>query len=481
MNLFQRAGCSCFRKPVKSVLLFLVVCIISLLFLSGMASRSANIATKDGTRQAIGAGFLLEQNPERRSQRIDEACEKISERYPDGQGSYHGVHQQKITVMGSEGWSVTTDNSFESLILDDIEKIAAVKGVGDYNITTVPTPVKQANFERIEDVDADQTNDFQGVTLIGNRDMLLDTNVLNGNVTIVDGRMTAKDDGNVCVISEELAEINHLKVGDHLQFHAIKAEEPVQEATIVGIYQVKERMKSYMSGDTYRSENVIFTDLHLPEKVEQDDPLYEKAYFKVTNVDDYDTVKEAIKKTKIDWQWYDLIDNNGNLDTMASNFNDLEKISNTLLLIVTGASFVILFLIFIFWIKSRKNEIGILRSIGVTKGQILLQILTEAFLVGILALALSFLIAPVVSNAATDYLVDQQAEQANLQDDLDADKVATEYQAPKLTVTNVETKITPSMLLVDSLSVGALIVFSTCAAGVLIFRKKPKDILSEMS
>ena len=107
--------------------------------------------------------------------------------------------------MGSEGWSVTTDNSFESLILDDIEKIAAVKGIGNYNITTVPTPVKQSNFERIEDADADQTNDFQGVTLIGNRNMLLDTNVLSGNVTIVDGRMTTKDDVNVCVISEELA------------------------------------------------------------------------------------------------------------------------------------------------------------------------------------------------------------------------------------------------------------------------------------
>ena len=81
-----------------------------------------------------------------------------------------------------------------------------------------------------------------------------------------------------------------------------------------------------------------FTDLHFPEKVEQDDPLYEKAYFKVADVDDYEAVKEAIKKTDIDWRRYDLIDNNGNLDTMASNFNDLEKISNTLLIVVTAAS-----------------------------------------------------------------------------------------------------------------------------------------------
>ena len=166
---------------------------------------------------------------------------------------------------------------------------------------------------------------------------------------------------------------------------------------------------------------------------------------------------------------------------MASNFNDLEKISNTLLLVVTGASFVILFLIFIFWIKNRTNEIGILLSIGIAKGKILLQILTEAVLIGILALALSFLIAPAVSNAAADYLVGQQAGQAELQDEMDAGKVATDYQAPELTVTNVETEITSYMLLVDSLSVGVLIVLSTCAASVLIFRKNPKDILSEMS
>ena len=205
MNLFQRATRSCFRKPVKSLLLLLVVCIISLLFLSGMASRSANIATKDSTRQAIGAGFLLEYNPESRSQRVDEACQKISELYPDGQGSYGGVHQIKYTVMGAENWGVLTDNSFESLKQDDIEKIAGVEGIADYNITTVPTAVKHKNFERIEDADTDQTNDFQGVTLIGNRDMMLDANVLSGNVSVTQGRMTTKDDLNACVISEELA------------------------------------------------------------------------------------------------------------------------------------------------------------------------------------------------------------------------------------------------------------------------------------
>ena len=47
--------------------------------------------------------------------------------------------------------------------------------------------------------------------------------------------MTTPEDANVCVISEELAEKNQLKVGDTMKFHPVKEEEPVQEAEIVGI------------------------------------------------------------------------------------------------------------------------------------------------------------------------------------------------------------------------------------------------------
>ena len=350
MNLWYRAGCSCFRKPVTSLLLFFTVLIISLLFLSGMASRQANIAVNDTTRQAVGAGFLLENNSENRSRRIDEASKKIQEMNADGQGSYGGYHLKKQIVNGIAMWNGWTDHSFESLNMEDIETIAGTRGLADYNVTTVPTAVRPANFSRIEDSDTDQTWDELGVTLIGNRDMAMDANVLSGNVTIKEGRMTTKDDTDVCVISQELAQKNQLKVGDYLKFHSVKEDEPVQEAMIVGIYQVSEKMQPYMSGDTYRSENVIFTDLDFPQKVEQDDPLYEKAYFKVADVNDYENVKAAIKKMDIDWERYDLIDSNGNLETMASNFNHLEKISSTLLFGYAGVGWIILFLIFIFWI-----------------------------------------------------------------------------------------------------------------------------------
>ena len=123
-----------------------------------------------------------------------------------------------------------------------------------------------------------------------------------------------------------------------------------------------------MQGDTYRSENVIFTDLRFPEKAESEtSPLFQRAYFKVENVDTYDEVKEKLKEADIVWEQYDLIDNNGNSETMSSNFNDLAKVSEMMILVITVASFIILILVFLFWLKNRVQEVGIFLSLGIPK------------------------------------------------------------------------------------------------------------------
>ena len=70
MNFFGLARRSVFRKPVKSILLLLIVFAISTLLLAGVASKNASIEVQDKTRQAIGAGFLLERNAEYRTKRV---------------------------------------------------------------------------------------------------------------------------------------------------------------------------------------------------------------------------------------------------------------------------------------------------------------------------------------------------------------------------------------------------------------------------
>ena len=91
MNFFGLARRSVFRKPVKSILLLLIVFAISTLLLAGVASKNASIEVQDKTRQAIGAGFLLERNAEYRTKRVREYSEKIGN---DKEGSFGGYHYQ---------------------------------------------------------------------------------------------------------------------------------------------------------------------------------------------------------------------------------------------------------------------------------------------------------------------------------------------------------------------------------------------------
>ncbi|MCI8529573.1 MAG: ABC transporter permease [Lachnospiraceae bacterium] len=480
MNGFSLAWRSVIRKPIKSVLLFVTVFTISLLLLSGMSSGKATIQMQDHTRQAVGAGLLLEENEADRHRRID----KLSEQLAHNEGSLGGYHQEKVIINGVESWRTWTDNFFETLLVEDIEKIADTEGIADYNITTVTTAARPVDFVRIEDVDVDQYNDIGGVSLVGNKDMSMDSNFLSGNAFITDGRMIREDEKDVCVISAELADKNQLDIGCSIRFGNCRNKEDsmTYEAQVVGIYQVNQPIVPYMFGDTYRSENIIFTDLDFPEKVDgkAGDPLYEKAYFKIADVNEYETVKIRVMGADIAWERYDLIDNNGNMNTLSANFNEMEKYSNILVGVISGASLIILFLIFQFWMKSRNREIGIMLSMGTSKIRILAQVMTEALMIAALAVLISFLAAPGVSGLTADYLVEQQIQNVKEQELMNEGKVAFSYEKSEQNVVGVRAEITSGMLMQDASGIALLIIISVCVSYFAILKKNPKDILQEL-
>ncbi len=480
MNGFSLAWRSVIRKPIKSVLLFVTVFTISLLLLSGMSSGKATIQMQDNTRQAIGAGLLLEENEADRHRRMDELSGQLDHK----EGSAGGYHQEKIIINGVESWRTWTDNSFETLLVEDIEKIASTEGIADYNISTVTTAARPVDFIRIEDEDVDQYSDFGGVSLIGNKDMSMDSNFLSGNAFITDGRMIKEGEKDVCAISAELADKNQLEIGCRIRFGNCrdKEDDMTYEAEVVGIYQVNQPIAPYMFGDTYRSENIIFTDLDFPEKVDgkAGDPLYEKAYFKIADVNDYESVKKSVMEADIAWERYDLIDNNGNIDTLSANFNEMERYSRTLVWIISGASLIILFLIFQFWMKSRNREIGIILSMGTSKIRILAQIMTEALMIAAVAVLLSFSAAPKVSGLTADYLVEQQIQSAEEQDLLDEGKVAFSYEKSGQNVVGVQAEITSEMIIQDATGIALLITISVCVSGIAILKRNPKDILQDL-
>lgn len=62
-----------------------------------------------------------------------------------------------------------------------------------------------------------------------------------------------------------------------------------------------------------------------------------------------------------------------------------------------------------------------------------------------------------------------------------AGMVATDYVAPEQNVQNVNVSITPTLYLLDGTGVLFLITASVMVSGIVILKRNPKDILSEMS
>lgn len=479
MNLFALSIRSVLRKPVKSILLLLIVFVAASFIYAGWACRNASVQTQNEGKQAIGASFRLEENEANRKKRIEESSEKIGSGIS---GSIDGYHQEQLP---SGAWQTWTDNSFETLLYEDIVKISEVDGVSDYNITTANTVVNPVNFKRIEEADVDQSSDQLGVSLRGNLRMEYDFDVQKGNIVVNEGRMIESDDKDCLVISRELAQLNGLTVGDKLEFNSIKEREKstVYSATIIGIYDSIQKITPIMAGDSYRAENIIFTDLRFPEKAEgcENNPLYQYATFWVEDVNDYEEVKDRMKEVVICWQRYDLLDNTGMSDTMADNFNDLSKISSLILVFVMMSAILILLFVFLFWMKNRIRELGVLMSIGRGKGTIILQILMEGLLIGAVAFVLSTFSASSISEGVAEYLVGYQVQMADEESKSEEGMVMMSSPEEKENVLGVTVNIGKEVIVFSALSTLGIIIVSILISSIYVVLQKPKNILSQMS
>ncbi len=479
MNILELSIRCLVRKRAKTILLLSIVFVTACFIYAGWACKSANVQTQTEGKQALGASFRMEENEADRHDRTAEAIEKLG-----GQnGSVDGSH---IEQLESGDWMIWHDNSFETLQMEDIETLAGQEGIAEYNVTTANIVVNPVNFVRIEDPDVDQHSDLLGVSLRGNMEMRLDFDVQNGNIEVNEGRMITAEDKDVCVISRELAELNGLTVGDKLEFNDRKERETskVYSAEIVGIYDTVHKITPIMYGDSYRSENIIMTDLRFPEKPQgcEGDPLYQYATFWVENVDEYETVKERIRKADIDWKRYDFLDNTGMSDTMAANFGDLDEMSTIILILVAVSGAVIIFLVFLFWLKGRVHEIGIFLAIGKGKAAIIAQMILEGILIGCVSFTLATVCAPSLSKSVADYLVgyqvQQQEEQRKAEEGMTGGAGVAEYETK---VMGVKTEVTGKIVLLSACSVLGVILIAVSLSCIFVVVQKPKEILSKMS
>lgn len=266
------------------------------------------------------------------------------------------------------------------------------------------------------------------------------------------------------MIHESLARKNKLSVGDKLTLSNFQmTESGARKMTfdIIGIFSgKKEETFTGMSSDL--SENQIF--LHYDDNsqlLNLTDKLVTKLSFGIKNPDRLNQVIKQVEQLDIDWNRLRLDEDRKAFDSLKESSKALQGIVRTMMisLIVTGAG--VLSFLMALWTRERNHEIGILLAIGKSKGRIFAQFLMEILLVSLMSLLPALAIGRLLSRLFLQEFIGQQGQQQALQ---------------------LLDQIPQGLPLVQSyLSLLVLVILSLGVTTGLIWRKTPKEILSNMS
>ena len=260
------------------------------------------------------------------------------------------------------------------------------------NTTTIITKSKE-KFESSKNL----TGDFE---LDGYSSYDAMTEFVNGTYQITDGEIISDFESQECVISSELATLNEITVGQ-----TITLKNPNTEATyefvVKGIY--KDNSDSNDSSSMYsKSANKIITGSKVIENLVVDDSTLVTTITPTFILKDKDSVEKfttEIKEKGLS-EYYTLNTNVEELESATKSIENVKTFATTFLLIMLAISAVVLFVINMINIRERKYEIGVFRTIGVSKFKLTLQFALEILIVSVVMLGIgavcgSFLAKPV--------------------------------------------------------------------------------------
>lgn len=255
----------------------------------------------------------------------------------------------------------------------------------------------------------------------------------DGTASITDGSVFEEGTASLdCIISEELALYNSLSVGDTIVITNPNNEEETYELTITGLFtdsSANENSFSPMGFSSSDPANMIYLSYNALDSIvsaseassetvtdETTGREYEtalttslEATYVLADMDAYYRFEEDVRDLGLDESY---VVNSMDITAFENSLTPLKTLSSMagwflLIILIIGA--VILVVLNIFSVRERKYEIGVLTAMGMKKGKVALQFITEIFMVTIVAVIIGVLIGGVASVPVTNALLEHQA------------------------------------------------------------------------
>jgi len=259
-----------------------------------------------------------------------------------------------------------------------------------------------------------------------------------GNGEISSGRSFTdkeiKQGNNIVIVSDYLAEKNNLILGDKIDVTQLITDQSQEqrvidtntyELEIVGIYTLTETpvnsndLSELEKRQYVETQNVMYTPNNavvnlLPDisgnntdalnTEKNDEMLYNRLLLKdVTQIEEFRAMLTQMFFSKIHLEVFE-----NDFMAIATSFEFTLELATKIFYIGIVSAILILSIVYYIFVKNRQVEFGIYRSLGATKGEIIMQVLLEVFAIAILAIILAIIVGNTFSQRLTSLIIKEQ-------------------------------------------------------------------------
>ena len=385
-----------------------------------------------------------------------------------------GKFQTKLLELSNSGFQIESllqDGSIEQKKLSQVEQVEGVKEA-QYEFDGIGQLEDAKAVEREQAVQLDQGNMGELVGYHGVTSSDQELNFASGALNLKEGRALTKDDSGKVLVHEELAKENNWTIGSKIKLKNFQNEDATansKEVTveIVGIFNGKlSEQSTGLTSDL--TENRIYMDYKTSQSLigkDESNAIVHRAIFTVKDPSKLEEVISRVKELPLKWDSMQLSKNEQVFEQVASPIQNFKSLMTLLTSSVFVLAVIVLFLILLFTLRERIHEFGILMSVGISRKEIIAQILLELYTVAATSSIFALMLGSFVAKQFYTGL-------------LSSDEIPIQVKSL------FESSLPESSLLLGLLTIGVVLIIIALAvlfSTAVILMKKPKKILSQMN
>ena len=322
---------------------------------------------------------------------------------------------------------------------------------------------------------------------------------VSGDYTIVEGEVSSDFNSSNCIISQELATLNNLSVGDTITIVDPNNTKLTYELTVTGIYKENTDDANDMSSMFSRSANKIITNTNFIKTMIAADEDLEATITPTYILKDTDSVSKFTEEVSNKGlsEYYKITTNVDELNEATQSVKNVKTFATTFLIITLIIGGVVLAVINMINIRERKYEIGVLRTVGMKKHKLSLQFMSELFIVAVVSLMIgasagSFASVPISNKLLSNEIASStnqveeisanfgQSQSDNKSTDNRPDFNKMDFKVAKVNAVEKIDAVVDYKVLLQLLGIGILLtLISSLASMIAIARFSPLTILKE--